>query len=510
VTEDVEVIPATPDSRPGLSNLADLVAGHAAERPEVIAVVQPGPARRTLTWAELNDQVDAVAAGLASRGLVAGQRVALLGANSIEWVIAYFAALRAGFVVVPVNPQSTAAELQRTLADCGARVLLTDRAEDRVDAGDDPATVPDVEVLELSPTGLAALAGAAASQVGSPQDREALAVLLYTAGTSGWPKAAMLSHRALLAHLAHIDEVGIITAESHLLAVLPLFHVFGLNAVLGSWAMAGGRLVLMDGLAADVFPVVSAEQITNLPVAPAIIHRLLTDERLETGLAGVRTVLSGAAPLPPDLRDDFTRRTGRRIEQGYGLTEAAPGVSATFGGPLLGLGHVGRALPGVEIRIADGSDPSEPGEIWVRGDNLFSGYWPNGDGGPGPDGWFSTSDIGYLSDSELFLVDRSRDLVIVNGFNVYPAEVEQVIADLPGVTEVAVVGRPDARTGEQVVAFVVGSVSVDEVEAHCQTQLAKFKRPSDIRVVSELPRGAAGKILKGALRQSLGAQEQAP
>ncbi len=204
------------------------------------------------------------------------------------------------------------------------------------------------------------------------------------------------------------------------------------------------------------------------------------------------------------MRLTFTERTGVRVEQGYGLTEAAPGVSATLGGPLLGHGHVGRPLPGVEIRIGDGSEPGEPGEIFIRGDNLFSGYWPSGEGGPDAEGWFDTGDIGYLNRGDLFLVDRSRELIIVNGFNVYPAEVEQAIAELPEVESVAVVGQPDLRTGEQVVAFVTGSaITIDDVEAHCAVRLAKFKRPRLVRIVEELPRGVTGKVQKGVLRHSL-------
>jgi long-chain acyl-CoA synthetase len=219
-------------------------------------------------------------------------------------------------------------------------------------------------------------------------------------------------------------------------------------------------------------------------------------------------VISGAAPLPEDLRAAFTERTGLRVEQGYGLTEAAPGVSATLGGPLLGPGHVGRALPGVEIKIGDGSDPTEPGEIAIRGQNLFSGYWPDGRDGPDSEGWFRTGDIGYLLDGELFLVDRSRELIIVNGFNVYPAEVEEAVAELDGVDSVAVLGHPDPRTGERVVAFVTGSgLTVDAIEAHCVSRLAKFKRPSMITLVDELPRGATGKVQKGQLRLALGHDE---
>jgi long-chain acyl-CoA synthetase len=214
--------------------------------------------------------------------------------------------------------------------------------------------------------------------------------------------------------------------------------------------------------------------------------------------------VSGAAPLPVDLREQFTARTGLRVDQGYGLTEAAPGVSATVGGELLGPGHVGRPLPGVEVKIGDGTEETEPGEIWIRGDNLFSGYWPDGRGGPGELGWFPTGDVGYLLDGELFLVDRARELIIVNGFNVYPAEVEEAIGELPGVASVAVVGRPFRRTGEQVVAFVTGAgLSVEAINEHCANRLAKFKRPSLVRLVEDLPRGITGKVKKGVLRQRL-------
>jgi long-chain acyl-CoA synthetase len=259
-------------------------------------------------------------------------------------------------------------------------------------------------------------------------------------------------------------------------------------------------LVIMNGF--DGFAeVVTEEKITNLPLAPPVLARILDDERAVTSLGSVITVVSGAAPLPVDLRDQFTAHTGLRVEQGYGLTEAAPGVSATLGGEVLGHGHVGRPLPGVDVRIGDGTEPTEPGEIWIRGDNLFSGYWPDGHGGPGELGWFPTGDIGYLLDGELFLVDRARELIIVNGFNVYPAEVEGAIAELRGVESVAVVGRPHRRTGEQVVAFVTGpEVSVEMINEHCADRLAKFKRPSLVHVVDELPRGVTGKVRKGVLK----------
>jgi long-chain acyl-CoA synthetase len=481
------------DAGPVDTNLADLVARQAEAQPDGVALVQPGAVRRTMTWAELDRQIDAVSAGVAAHGLLAGHRVAICGPNSIEFVVVYFAALRAGYVAVPINPESTATELQAMISHCGARVLFT--AE--------PQPIEDVHQVALTSDGLDELSTLAALPVSSPRDPEALAVLLYTAGTSGEPKAAMLSHRALLSHLHSIASFKIIDSDSVVLAMLPLFHVFGLNAVLGSWVMSGARLVIMDGL--DGFAdVLTTEHISNVPLAPPVLARIVEDERALASLRSVTTVVSGAAPLAVDLREQFTARTGLRVEQGYGLTEAAPGVSATLGGELLGHGHVGRPLPGVEVRIGDGTEPTEPGEIWIRGDNLFSGYWPEGDGGPTELGWFPTGDIGYLLDGELFLVDRARELIIVNGFNVYPAEVEEAIADLPEVDSVAVVGRPHRRTGEQVVAFVTGAgLSVEAINEHCADRLAKFKRPSLVELVDELPRGVTGKVQKGVLRHTL-------
>ncbi len=484
---------------PAFPNLAELVARQAADRPNAIAIVQPGTQRRTLTWSELERRITAVAAGLQAHGLVAGHRVGLLGPNSVEFVIAYFAALRAGYVVVPMNTQSAPREVSEMLRDSGVRVLLA--ASDHDLSGVDLAGV---HLVALSADGLASLGRRGGGIASSPRDPEALAALLYTAGTSGRPKAAMLTHRALLSHLEQVASFSIITPETTILAILPLFHVYGLNAVLGSWARGSARLVIMNGFPGDFFKIVRTEGVNNMPVSPALLARMLSGDELDEGFAAGTTVVSGAAPLPDDLREAFTRRTGLRVEQGYGLTEAAPGVSTTLGGPILGHGHVGRVLPGVEIRIGDGSEPGEPGEIFIRGGNLFSGYWPSGGGGPEADGWFATGDIGYLADGELFLVDRARELIIVNGFNVYPAEVEEAIKELAGVDAAAVIGRPDVRSGERIVAFVSGSgVTAEAVMRHCENRLAKFKRPRSVQLLAELPRGVTGKVQKGILRHTV-------
>jgi long-chain acyl-CoA synthetase len=477
------------DSPPAYVNLTDHLTRQSAVNPDGVAVVEPLPKRRVLTWSALDDQVDAVAAGLAGHGLVAGHRVGLLSPNSIEFVVAYLAVLRAGFVAVPLDPEREPAELGALLHGSGVRVLFAVDPPDGLDVPAVPLTIP----------GLQALAGQGTGTVTSPRDPETLAALVLTAGTSGDPKTVMLSHRALLSHAEQAAALDLLGPSTTVLAMLPLFGVFGLNAVLGSWLRSGARLVIMDGFD-GFFEVVRDETVTNLPVAPAMLYRMLRDERCATHLTSVTTVLCGGAPLPEDLRTAFTERTGLRVDQGYGLTEAA-GVSTTVAGEVLGHGHVGRPLPGVEVRIGTDGETDEPAEIFVRGDNLFSGYWPDGSGGPDADGWFATGDIGYLSSGELFLVDRAQELITVNGFHVYPAEVEEAIAELPGVESVAVLGRPDPRTGDQVMAFVTGAELTEaQVAEHCAVRLAKFKRPATIVVLDALPRGVAGQVQKGRLR----------
>ena len=431
---------------PAYVNLADLLTEQAAAQPDAEALVQPLPERRHLTWATLDQQVSAVAGGLAGQGLVAGRRVGLVGPNSVEFVIAYLAVLRAGLVAVPVDPDLGVAERNAMLQHCGVASVL---AAVGVDGLDGPT-------LPLTAAGLSTLAAPESGPVSSPRDPEALATLVYTAGSTGEPKAVMLSHRALLAHAEHTYALDFVGPQTTVLGLLPLFGVFGLNAVLGGWLRSGARLVVMDGFD-GFFDVVHGEAVTNLPAAPALLYRIRQDERSATHLTAVTSVVCGGAALPEDLREEFAAQTRVRVDLGYGLTEAAPGVSTTVGGRVLGHGHVGRPLAGVEVRIGSGEDGDEPGEIAVRGDNLFSGYWPDGSGRPGPDGWFATGDIGYLRGGELFLVDRVQELISVNGFPVYPAEVEEAILELDGVESVAVLGRPDPRTGSQVVAFVTGA-----------------------------------------------------
>lgn len=473
------------------ANLSGVITRHAAQRPQRLALVEPGS--RAVTWAELERLVTEVAAGLGGAGLLAGQRVGLDGRNSIDWVVGYLGALRAGFVVVPTDPDESTGDRDALLADTGARAVLTTRT---------PAPDDRIPALALTAEGLAELASEQAA-VASPPDPEALAVLATTQGTSSDPKIVMLSHRALLAHLEQAQAYGIVDGDSVALGVLPFFHAYGLNAVLGTSLAVGARLVIPAADSWDLVSVIESERVDNLPITPGLLYRLAEVPDVADRLSGVRTVIVGGAPLPWRLGSRFTELTGLRVERGYGLTEASPGVTSTVGGEILGPSHVGRPLPGVQVRVGDGLDPSEPGEISIRGANLFSGYWPDGDGHPGADGWFATGDLGYQADGELFLVDRTREVVAVSGFTVYPSEVEQLIRQLSEVEAVAVVAR-GAAAGGGMVAFVAGQgVTEDLVTDFVQTRLPAFKRPQDIRVLDDLPRGVTGVVRRSQLRRLL-------
>lgn len=505
-------------------NVSEILAVAARRDPEGTALVEVRDGRRAVTWAELDRAADAVARGLSARGLRGGQRVALVMANRVDLVIAYFAVLRGGMVAVPVNPRSTPAEIERMLADSGARVVLADGAAvDAVRAaaaGNAQLTVvvdgPEPEGDEIAFA--AFLDAAVEAEPVAPADPEALAVILYTSGTSGRPRGVMLSHRALLANIEQVATLDVVGADDVCLGLLPMFHIYGLNCVLGQAVHQGSPLVLVDGFDPEgLLRLVADEGLTYLPLAPPVVAAWSGRADLRERLAGVRVIVSGASALDPDLARDFRESSGHAIEQGYGLTEASPVIAVTIGATRGPDGapkphSVGAVLPGIEVRIVETVDgreaaPGDPAEIWVRGDNLLSGYWPDGADGPDADGWYPTGDVGLLdADGDLTLVDRLRELVIVSGFNVYPSEVEDVIAEAPGVDQVAVVGLPHEETGEQVVAFVVPLPGGDEsevraaVDAACRTRLARFKQPTTVEIVQGLPYSATGKVAKGRLR----------
>jgi long-chain acyl-CoA synthetase len=512
------------------SHVAGLLGRAASLEPEKTAISE-ATSGRTITWRALDELTDRVVQGFSEAGMVAGYRVMLATTNRIEFVAAYLGALRAGLVVVPVNPRSVTGELIRMIADSGTRMVVADGStvpvvraavaglNEALEAiGHEPAARPRIvtigTTLEPGERGWDQLVASAGHPAPARPDAESLAVLLYTSGTSGRPRAAMLSHRALLANIEQVAAVDppMITGRDVVLGVLPLFHVYGLNAVLGQVVRQCARLVLVDGFEPEgSLDLIEDEAISVVPVAPPVFAYWMQLPGLEDRLGPVRLMLSGSAPLSPELTAEFSARTGVEIHQGYGLTEAAPVVTSTLCSKQPQPRSVGAALPGIEVRLVDdsGREPRDEdgGEIHLRGDNLFSGYWPDGADGPDADGWWATGDVGYLDPTgDLFLVDRVKELVIVSGFNVYPSEVEDVIAELPEVAEAAVIGVDDDQTGEAVVAYVRATAAgasdglVDLVRRHCESRLARFKRPRVVHVVEELPYTITGKVQKGRLR----------
>ena len=496
-------------------NLSELVRAAAERSPDQAAFLSGAG---STTWARVDAEVDAAAAALGDLGLRPGDRVAISLPNTLDFPVAYFGALRAGLVAVPLNPGYTAQELRWTLADSGARAVVVDPAGHGLlrSLADELPSLEHVLVTGEAPSGtswralLDAAAGRPAATTGGGED---LAVLLYTSGTSGRPKGAMLPHRALLANLDQTAgiEPPVMTADDVVLLVLPLFHVYGLNAALGAVARHGATGLLVERFdPVDALAELARAGVTNVVGAPPmyVAWSMLPDTGEAFG--SVRLALSGAAPLPVPVLQRVLEVTGHQVFEGYGLTETAPVLTSTLMSAVVKPGSIGRPVPGVELRLLDERgapvEEGDPGEVVVRGDNLFLGYWPDGAGGPDAEGWFATGDVAVVDDDgDLHLVDRRQDLVLVSGFNVYPREVEDVLLAHPEVAEAAVLGIAHPYTGEAVKALVVrtpGSrLTADGLIAHAAASLARFKCPTAVEFVPALPRGATGKVRKGRLRE---------
>jgi long-chain acyl-CoA synthetase len=495
------------------ANLADEVRRSARERPDSDAVRHAGG---RISWAELDADVDALAAALRKDlRLGRGARVALALSNTPAFVTSYFAILRAGLVAVPLNPGYTAPEMARLLGEADAAAVLTEPATHPVLE----EAVADTRRALVDGAGYDALLASGRSAPPPPDTTggEDLAVLLFTSGTSGRPRGARLSHRALMANheqCLRLEPTPMV-ADDVVLLVLPLFHIYGLNAGLGMVARTGATALLVERFdPRECLELVRREGVTNIPGAPPMYVAWAGlaeagEVDLAAALHGVRMLVSGASPLPPAVLEQVRTAAGVDINEGYGLTETAPVLTSSIGTGRVKPGSVGRPIPGVELRLLDerGDEVSDDdaGEISVRGDNLFSGYWPDGTEGPDEQGWYATGDVAYADeDGDLFLVDRRKELVLVSGFNVYPREIEDVIATHPDVAEVAVIGLPHPYTGEAVKAFVVARPGVtlrpQEVTAFTESRLARFKRPTIVEVVAALPHSATGKVAKGRLR----------
>ena len=487
----------------------------AAARPDHVAVQWQD---RRIAYAALDERVDAATAALARLGVGPGDRVAVVLGNVPAFVEAWFAVLRVGAVAVPAAPALAPDELRHVLDDAGAVVAVVSPAVAEVLA---PfrGVLPDLHTVVVAGATAAAadarwseLLAAGGDPVEVERGPDELAALVYTSGTTGRPRGAMLTNRNLTANQDQsLAARFTVEADDVVLLVLPLFHVYGLNVGLGPAVTVGATVVLQERF--DPFG--TAELVADAGVTVVLgappMYVAWAQHLPEGALAGVRLCASGAAALPRAAAEAFRAATGLAIREGYGLTEAAPSVTSGALTDEVRLGSVGLPLPEVELRLVEDDrdvEPGDPGEVWVRGPNVFAGYWQDPEATSRAltdDGWLRTGDVGLLdADGWLRLVDRHTDLVIVSGFNVYPREVERVLRAHPGVLDCAVVGAPHPQTGETVVAHVVraddAELSGEELDDWCHARLARYKCPTAINLVAELPRTVTGKVRRTDLR----------
>jgi acyl-CoA synthetase (AMP-forming)/AMP-acid ligase II len=464
---------------------------------------------RRWTARDVAARVEAIATHLEALGVGAGDVVAVMMSNRLELILTLFAAWRRGAAVTPINPAFTAAEARFQLDDSGARAVVVDEAlRAKVDGA--AAAIVVAEALDALPR---------AETIVVPPPPAGLALLIYTSGTTGTPKGVMLGHDNLAAMIDAIVPAARVTASDHSLLVLPLFHVNGL--VVGTLAplAVGGRVTVGPRFdPASFWGVIARARPTYFSAVPTMYLMLLASAIVPPDVSSLRIAFCGAAPMPRDAIGAFERRFGVPLVEGYGLSEAT--VCSTLN-PLDGprkAGTVGVPLPGQEVVILGPDDRPLPrgarGEVGVRGATVMHGYWkrPDDTAAALRGGVLHTGDIGYFDDDGyLVLVDRSKDMIIRGGENIYPKEIETVLHAHAAVLEAAVVGAPDPRLGEVPVAFVElrpGARATEaELVAHCRATLAHFKVPTRVWMIDALPRNAVGKVSKPALRARLASLE---
>ena len=471
--------------------LHDVVRRANADAPALIS------GERTMSFGELGAAIDRAAAWLAER-TEPGARVALLGPNSIDYVVLLYAIPAAGRIAVPLNTRLADPELATLLADAGATLLLTDPtlAHREFDVATEDIAEPTAAVCE-----------APVADHG-PATQDDIAWLIFTSGTTGAPKGAMLTHGSLLAASAAGGDARAVGADDVYLFPFPLFHVAAFNVVMVH--DAGGPVVVLPGFDADrVFDACARHGVTQMSLAPTMLAMLFDHPRWRPGALGATRVIGyGAAPMPLPMLERVLTETEIGLSQGYGMTElsgnavyldAAQHRSAASDAPHL-LGAAGVPAGANEVRIAD------DGEILVRGPQVMAGYWnrPELTAETIVDGWLHTGDIGRIdADGVLHVIDRKKDIIITGGENVASRQVEDALRSHPAVAAAAVIGEPDERWGEAVVGVVVSAgADADEAEliAHVRAQLAGYKTPKRIRFVDALPLNASGKVDKTQLR----------
>ena len=476
---------------------------------------------RTLTYQALHDLCDRVAGGLRGLGVRPGDRVSLYSPNRWEWVVAYHAALRAGAVVNPINVMLTPEEVAFVLNDCGAAAIFTAGEKAEVIVGLTRAVPTLRRVISFDPTGgdvtlFGDLLTSSPTAQQAPRPAPAdLSTIGYTSGTTGHPKGAMQSHRAVFLNTAALFAVQTRTERDVMLNALPLPHVYG-NIVMNGTFMVGATLVMMERFdPALALAEIQRHHATVFDGVPTMYAMMLADSAMPgTDLSSLRMCAVGGQTMPVAKMEEWEGRSGAPLLELWGMTElGGAGTSNCSYMPNVH-GSIGFALPGAEARVAALDDASvtvpdgEPGELMIRGPLVMLGYYGNEPATKAaiePDGWMHTGDIASRDDEgHYFIVDRKKDLIITGGFNVYPAEIERVVASHPAVAMVAVGSVPDETLGELARAYVVlrpgATATQAEIIEHCRPRLAAYKLPRAVRFVPDLPKTSTGKVMRRELK----------
>jgi long-chain acyl-CoA synthetase len=459
-----------------------------------------------LSFADLWDRTARVAGWLRQKGHRPGDRVGLMLPNVLAFPVLYYGILRAGGVVVPMNPLLKAREVKHHLGDSGARLVFAwQSAADEAAAGAAEAGAESVVVDNASPD---EIAGWPSSPEVTEREDDDTAVLLYTSGTTGTPKGAQLTH-ANMATNASVTASSLLELgpEDVVMGCLPLFHAFGQTAALNAAVVAGASLTLVPRFdAVTALKVIERDRVTVFEGVPTMYVAMAEAGAGVADTGTLRVCVSGGAALPVEVLRAFTDTFRAEVLEGYGLSETSPVASFNRRGATRP-GSIGYPIDGVAMRLVDGAGDDVPagevGEIAIRGDNVMKGYWnrPDATDEAIKDGWFHTGDMARQDEDGFFyIVDRKKDLIIRGGYNVYPREIEEVFYEHPAVLEAAVIGLPHPTHGEEVGAAVAlrpgAQATPEELRAHVKERVAAYKYPRHVWLVESLPKGPTGKVLK--------------
>jgi long-chain acyl-CoA synthetase len=501
--------PRSPGEEDHVVNLASSLVDCSQAQPER-AVLRFGEA--TMTYQDL-DRASARVAGLLRRlGVEPGDRVAIMLPNVSEFAITYYGVLRAGGVVVPMNPLLKAREIAYYLGDSEAKLIFAWHGlADEAQLG---AKETEAEVIAVDPASFGEmLAAAALAPDVVDRDGDDTAVILYTSGTTGQPKGAELTHANLARNVEVVRrDLLELTSDDVIFGGLPLFHSFGQTVGLNSAVAAGACLTLLPRFEpGQALRVLAEHRATVFAGVPTMYGALLAQpDRERHDVTALRVCVSGGAAMPVELMRGFEQVFGCVILEGYGLSETSPVASFNHPHRERKPGSIGTPIEGVQLRVVDETGTQVPlgqvGEIAIRGHNVMKGYWrrPAETALAIPDGWFRTGDLARMDeDGYFYIVDRKKDLIIRGGYNVYPREVEEVLYEHPAVAEAAVIGVPHPELGEEVAAAVAlkpgAAATPEQLRDHVKAQVAAYKYPRSVWIVDALPKTATGKILKRAI-----------